>query len=285
MAVVDAHHHLWDLALRSYPGLEREDLAPIRKTYRLADLRQQTEGTGVERTVLVQTISDQRETEEFLTVAAESAGLVAGVIGWVDLTAADVADRLQRLRETAHGRMLVGIRHLAENEPDPRWLIRPEVLRGIRQVHAAGLVYDLVVRPPQLAAAVEAARALEGVTLVLDHAGKPPIASGELEPWRSHLSALASLPHVRCKLSGLVTEARWDTWSAGDLRPYAEHVLGSFGPERVMFGSDWPVCELAASYRQVVDLGREMLAGCSASERGAVSAGTAISTYSLDRPG
>jgi L-fuconolactonase len=282
MTVVDAHHHLWDPARRHYPWLAREGLAPIRKAYQLTDLRHQAAGTGVDRTILVQTVAGQGETEEFLSVATESAGLVAGVVGWVDLTAADVTDRLQRLREMAGGRMLAGIRHQVEDEPDPRWLLQPAVLRGLRAVGAAGLVYDLLARPPQLAAAVEAARALEGVTLVLDHAGKPPIASGVLEPWRSQLSALASLPHVRCKLSGLVTEAHWDAWSIRDLRPYAEHVLGSFGPDRVMFGSDWPVCELAASYGDVVALASDLLASCSAAERSAVMAGTAISTYGLD---
>jgi L-fuconolactonase len=283
MAVVDAHHHLWDPARRDYPWLAREGLAPIRKAYRLTDLRHQAAGAGVDRTILVQTVAGQGETEEFLSVAAESAGLVAGVVGWVDLTAAGVTDRLQRLREMPGGAMLAGIRHQVEDEPDPDWLLRPEVLRGLRAVGAAGLVYDLLVRPPQLAAAIEVARALDNVTLVLDHAGKPPIASGDLEPWRSRLSALASLPHVRCKLSGLVTEARWDAWSIRDLRPYAEHVLASFGPDRVMFGSDWPVCELAASYRDVVALASDLLATRSAAERSAVMARTAITTYDLDR--
>jgi len=272
--VIDAHHHLWDPAAREYPWLAGDALTPIRRPYTLDDLRAVTPAA---RTVLVQTVSSESETEEFLATAAASGGLVAGVVGWVDLTAPDLADRLAELRG---GGLLVGIRHQAEDEPDPRWLLRPDVLRGLRTLADAGLVYDVLVRPPQLPAAVELA-ALVPTRLVLDHAGKPPIATGDLEPWATAITELARHPNVTCKLSGLVTEADWASWSTQDLRPWADHVLGAFGPERVMFGSDWPVCELAATYAQVTATAEALTAGLSEAERAAVFGGTAARVYDV----
>lgn len=279
---VDAHHHLWDPARRAYPWLAGDALAPIRRPYTLDDLRRVTAAVPeVSSTVLVQTVSETAETEEFLATAAASGGLVAGVVGWVDLTAPDVADRLAALRAAPGGDLLVGIRHQAEDEPDPRWLLRDDVRRGLAAVAAAGLAYDLLVRPPQLPAAVELTGLLPSARFVLDHAGKPPVARGELEPWASAITALAKRPNVFCKLSGLVTEADWASWQVADLRPYAEHVLASFGPDRVVFGSDWPVCELAATYEQVAASAAELTAGLSAAERAEVFGATAVRAYGL----
>src|SRR5581483_6708598 len=174
-----------------------------------------------------------------------------GVVGWVDLTAPDVADRLAALRELPCGGRLVGIRHDVQNEPDPEWLLRPEVQRGLRAVAAAGLAYDVVVREPQWPAVRAAVRALPEVAFVLDHLGKPPVAAGRLEPWSGWLGELAAEPNVTAKVSGLVTEADWERWTAADLRPYVERGLAAFGPGRLMFGSDWPVCLLAAPYEEV----------------------------------
>jgi L-fuconolactonase len=273
--LVDAHHHLWDPTRRTYDWLAGLD--PIRRPYAEADLRAVTPASA---TVLVQTVGETDETVEFLGVAASSS-LVAGVVGWVDLTAPDVAERLAALRSAPGGDALVGVRHQAQDEPDPRWLLRPEVIRGITAVAAAGLTYDILVRPAQHEAAVELADAVPGVRLVLDHAGKPAIAAGGYEPWAAFLSSLAVRPNVFCKLSGLVTEADWTKWTVEEIRPYAEHVLASFGPDRVMFGSDWPVCELAATYDQVHEAARTFAAALSTSEQEEVFAGTATRAYPL----
>jgi L-fuconolactonase len=279
--IVDAHHHLWDPSRREYRWLAAAALAPIRRTYTVDDLRACTAPAGVDATVLVQTISDLAETEEFLATAAASDGLVAGVVGWVDLTAPDVADQLDRLRSGPGGDQLVGVRHQVEDEPDPDWLLRPAVQQGLAAVGAAGLVYDLLVRVDQLAAARAAAERLPELRFVLDHAAKPPIAAGATEPWASELAALAKRENAACKLSGLVTEANWDGWTIDDLRPYGEQVLTAFGPERVIFGSDWPVCELAARYRDVVRAAHTLTEQLSPTERAAVFAGNARRAYRL----
>jgi L-fuconolactonase len=281
MSAVDAHHHLWDPRTRDYPWMAGPAFEPIRRPYGLDDLRARTAAAGIGRTVLVQTVADSSETEEFLKLAAASEGLIAGVVGWVDLEAPDVVGALERLRALPGGERLVGVRHQVQDEPDPDWLGRPQVRRGLRAVAEAGLVYDLLVLVPQLDSAVAAARELPQGRFVLDHAAKPPIASGALEPWAGRIGELARLPNVACKLSGLVTEARWDDWDAAGIRPYAQHVLAAFGPGRVLFGSDWPVCELAASYQAVHRLAGELLEGLAPDEREMVMGGSAEAAYRL----
>jgi L-fuconolactonase len=276
--VIDAHHHLWDPGRRRYPFLEAESVAAIRGPYTVDDLRSVTAGRA-ERTVLVQTVAEPAETVEFLATAAKSGGLIAGVVGWVDLTAPDLAERLAALRAGPGGERLVGIRHQVQDEPDPQWLTRPEVLRGIRAVAAAGLAYDLLVLVPQLPAAIEVAREVPEARFVLDHLAKPGIAAGDWEPWAGGLAGLAALPNVTAKLSGLVTEARWDDWDAGRIGRYVGHALDVFGPARLMYGSDWPVCLLAAGYPEVFELAGELTAGLSAAERDEVFGGTAIRVY------
>jgi L-fuconolactonase len=273
--ITDAHHHLWDPARREYPWLAGEAMAPIRRVYTVDDLRAAA-GPAVSATVLVQTVSAVAETEEFLATAANSGGLIAGVVGWVDLTAADLAAQLDRL-----GTGLVGVRHQVEDEPDPEWLLRDEVLAGLRRIAGAGLPYDLLVRAAQRPAARAAAARLDEVSFVLDHAGKPGIAAGEWEPWASWLRDLARLPNVSCKLSGLITQAGRGPGNAGMIRPYAAHILDCFGPDRVLFGSDWPVCELAGSYADVLALTHGLLAGATDTERAAVLGANATRVYAL----
>ncbi|MEV0389149.1 amidohydrolase family protein [Nonomuraea sp. NPDC050643] len=275
MSRIDAHHHVWDLSARPHTWLDSDKMAPVRRTFTLDDLAGPAAAAGVSRTVLVQVLPDLAETEEFLALAAGS-DLVAGVVGWIDLTAPDPAGTLAALPAG-----LVGVRHGVQSEPDPAWLNRPDVRRGLAAVAAAGLAYDLLTLPHQLPAAVETVAALPGLTFVLDHLSKPPIASGELEPWRGRILELAAYPNVYCKLSGMVTEADWKGWRVADLRPYAEVVLEAFGPERVMFGSDWPVCLLAAEYEQVTGAADELCAGLSEGERADVFAGTARRAYRL----
>ncbi|WP_329535334.1 amidohydrolase family protein [Streptomyces sp. NBC_01450] len=277
---VDAHHHLWDLSVRDQAWINGPELQPLRRDFGVADLAPQARAAGVDRTVLVQTVTVPEETPEFLALAAESE-LIAGVVGWTDLTRPDTADELARLRELPGGRHLKGIRHQVQGEPDPNWLLRPDVRDGLVAVVEAGLVYDLVVLPHQLPACVRAAAEHPELTFVLDHLGKPPIATGELRPWATAVRALAALPNTVCKLSGMVTEADLAKWTVDGLRPYADTVLDAFGPGRLMFGSDWPVCTLAASYAQVVDVAEELTGGLGAEERAEVFGGTATRVYRL----
>jgi L-fuconolactonase len=278
--IVDAHHHVWDLSVRDQDWISGAALAPIRRDFSLDDLEHEASSAGVGVTVLVQTIAVAEETPEFLALAAASP-LVAGVVGWVDLTAPDVTDAIAALRALPGGEFLVGVRHAVQAEPDPQWLLRPDVTRGLAAVASAGLVYDLLVLPRQIPAAVTAAASLPELTFVLDHLGKPPIAEGELDPWAENIKALAALPNTVCKLSGMVTEAAWDAWTVQDLRPFAETALDAFGPDRIMFGSDWPVCLLAASYRDVVDAARDLTGSLSPAEQAAAFTGTATRIYRL----
>lgn len=282
MTRVDAHHHLWDPARRDYPFMAGDALAPLRRARTVADLAPLADACGITATVAVQAAHDERETRELLATAADHP-LIAGVVGWTDLTAPDVAGAIAALRAAPGGRALVGIRHQAEDEPDPRWLVRDDVRRGIAAVAAAGLAYDVLVRPAQLPAAIELATALPEADLVLDHLGKPPIAAGEWRPWADLLAELAGHPNVTAKLSGLVTEADWTRVHAADLRRYTEHALAHFGADRVMFGSDWPVCTLAARYPTVVALAGELCDGLSETERRGVEGDTAARVYRIDR--
>jgi L-fuconolactonase len=254
-------------------------MARIRRRYWLDDLATVTARNDVERTILVQTVSDATETEEFLVAAEGSHGLIVGVIGWVDLTATDVAACIDRLLARPGGQRLVGIRHQVEDEPDRRWLARPDVRRGIAAVGAAGLVYDLLVRVDGLAEARQLVVDLPDVTFVLDHAAKPPLRDGDLDAWRAAITELAALPNVNVKLSGLVTEADWNRWRVDDLRPVADCLVATFGAGRMLFGSDWPVCELAAPYGEVLGAARACLGGLSVTERDAVFGANAQRVY------
>jgi L-fuconolactonase len=281
MSRIDAHHHVWDLARRPQPWLASRALAGIHRTFTTADLAGPAAAAGVTRTVLVQVLPDAAETAEFLALAAGSE-LVAGVVGWADLTlGAAVGERLAALRAGPGGAYLAGVRHLVQGEADPRWLCRPDVRAGLAAVADAGLVYDLLVLPPQLPAAIETVRALPGLTFVLDHLAKPPVAAGTLQPWAGLIRTLAAEPNVVCKLSGMVTEADPDRWTVRDLRPYAETVLAAFGQDRLMFGSDWPVCLAAASYAEVVAAAEELTAGLGPDGHAAVFGGTAARVYRL----
>ncbi|MEU0090237.1 amidohydrolase family protein [Kribbella sp. NPDC006257] len=276
---VDAHHHIWDLAVREQTWMVGAELEPIRRNFSIDDLAPLTADAGVTATVLVQTVGVPEETPEFLEVAASN-DLVAGVVGWVDLTADDVADALAALKERADGSWLKGIRHQVHDEPDQRWLCRDDVRAGLKAVAEAGLVYDLLTKTPHLPSAVETAAALPELTFVVDHISKP-VVGGDLEPWATDLRALAALPNVSCKLSGMVTEASWTDWKVSDLKPYVEVVLDAFGPDRVMFGSDWPVCLLAASYAEVVEAAEALTSDLTPDEQTAIFETTARHTYQL----
>jgi L-fuconolactonase len=279
-ACVDAHHHVWDLAVRDQPWTA--GLAPLRRSFSVADLRLAAVRGNVSSTVLVQTVTAAEETPEMLALAAAEP-LIAGVVGWAALDSPAVTDMLARLRELPGGRALVGIRHQVQEEPDQRWLGRPAVRRGLAAVGAAGLAYDLLVTAGQLPAAVETVRALPEVRFVLDHAGNPPADPAAAAAWRRDVLELSRAENVTVKLSGLVTRGYPDRVPPDQFRSWAQTLLGSFGPDRMMFGSDWPVCTLTSSYDEVLAVARDSVTGLSAAERRSVFAGTATRFYRLSR--
>jgi len=279
--VVDSHHHFWDPSRRDYPWMG-EELAPIRRPFGPADLAPLLATEGVDRTVLVQTISSLDETREFLATAV-GIDFVAGVVGWVDMTEPSVGDILAELRDGAGGKFLAGIRHQVHDEADPRWLLRADVRRGIEAVGDQGLVYDLLVKTRELPAAVELASSLPGQTFVVDHIAKPRIAAGPRDKdWERAMAPLAGCANVYCKLSGMVTEARWTDWTPDDLRPYVSRVLEWFRPERCMFGSDWPVCLMAADYRRVIAALRDALKDLDPTAINEVFGDNAMRVYRLE---
>lgn len=259
-----------------------DGLPALSRSFGMDDLRPLLRRHAIDGTILVQTVTTADETPEMLLIA-DRATEVLGVVGWVELTdpSSDVAARLAALRELPGGDRLVGVRHQVQLEPDPNWLLRPDVTNGLRQVAAAGLVYEILVTRGQLDAAVAVVQRLPELRFVLDHAGKPGIADGELDPWRRQLAELGACENVAVKLSGLVTEAKPD-WTVDDLRPYADHLLANFGAGRVMAGSDWPVCLLHASYDDVVSATDQLLAGLSDGERAEVFGDTAAGWYGID---
>jgi len=273
--IVDSHHHFWDPSVRTYPWMGAA-LDPIRRPFGPDDLEPLARASDVGRTVLVQTVSSILETQQFLSVAATHE-LVGGVVGWIDLTDPGVAGRLAELRAGVGGSKLCGVRHQVHDEADPDWLRRDDVQRGLSAIKEAGLAYDLLVRTRELPAAHDAARRHPDLRFVIDHAAKPRIADGPRDTeWELAMARMAALPNVTCKLSGLVTEAGWKTWTQEQLEPYIARVLDWFGPKRCMFGSDWPVCLLAASYEEVVATIRKV-----AGDDEDVFAGTAMRVYGL----
>jgi L-fuconolactonase len=274
---VDAHHHLWDLSVRDQPWTA--ELPVLRRSFGLAELTPLLASAGIDASVLVETINVASETPELLALAATEP-VIAGVVGWVELAHPGVDERVAELTAGLGGDRLVGLRHQVQGEADPNWLDRPEVRAGLAELSDPGLSFDLLVRAEQLPSATLLARSLPGVRFVLDHGGKPHIAQGEIEPWRTAVTELAQLPNVAVKLSGLVTEAAPD-WSAASLAPYAQVLLDTFTPSRILFGSDWPVCLLAADYQRVTQVAADLLGSLSPDEQAAVFGGNAVRWYGL----
>jgi L-fuconolactonase len=278
--VTDTHQHFWDLSVRPQPWLDTAgELAPLRRTFSPDQLAPLASAAGVTSTVVVQTVIEPGETPELLAVA-ESGQLVRSVVGWVDLTAAGVADALAALRELPGARYLTAIRHPLLVEPDPDWLARPAVLRGLAAVAEAGLAFDIVGHPFQLPAAVRAAAVLPQLTFVLDHLGNVEVGPQVDEQWAAVFGQLGALQNTVCKLSGFLGERAADgSGSVRHLEPYFALALDHFGPQRLMFGSDWPVSTLGASYLQVVGAARALTAELSLAEQEAIFAGTASRIY------
>jgi L-fuconolactonase len=273
---IDSHQHFWRYSAAEYPWIGR-GMERLAQDYLPADLATVAAAAGVGRTVAVQARQSLEETRWLLSLADEHP-LVAGVVGWFDLRSDGVSAELARFADDPR---LVGVRHVVQDEPDPRFLLGERFVRGLRALEPVGLTYDLLVYPQQLPAAVELAGLLPEQPFVLDHIAKPAIKAGEIDGWRRDIRALASRPNVCCKVSGLVTEAAWRQWQRADFAPYLETVLEAFGPERLMFGSDWPVCLLSAEYHEVVGIVEDLFARLSPGERASVWGGAAARFYGL----
>jgi len=279
---VDAHQHFWDPTTADYPWMsDAPDV--VRRPYGPDDLTPLLAAARIDATVVVQARLSMDETRALLRTAAE-VDAVAGVVGWVDLTAGDVARSVAELRGGPGGTRLVGLRHHANEEPDPRWLCRPDVIRGLRLAAQAGLCFDLLVWPRELPAALDLAAMVPEVRLVLDHMGKPAVRDGLDEGWAQAIRGLGALGNVSVKLSGIATEAA-DRWSVDDLRPFVDVVLEAFGSDRTMFGSDWPVCLAATTYGGWLAGAEALTAGLSDAERADVFGETARRVYGLALPG
>ncbi len=273
---IDAHQHFWQYDPVRDAWIT-EPMAAIRRSFMPEDLQPLLAEQGFEGCVVVQ--ADQSEAEtDFQLANARRHPFIKGVVGWVDLQAADVTERLDYYRQF---KQLKGFRHILQGEADRALMLTPGFRRGLAALEPLGFTYDLLILPDQLAYAQQLVAAFPNQPFVLDHLAKPPIESGEITAWTQGIRALAAHDNVWCKVSGLVTEAAWQTWQPTDFRPYLDVVFEAFGPGRVMFGSDWPVCNVAGGYHAVVSLARAYLAGFSASEQAQFWGENAADFYKL----
>jgi L-fuconolactonase len=273
---IDAHQHFWIYDPREYGWID-DSLAPLRRDFLPADLKPELEASGFDGAVAVQARQTLAETRWLLELAA-NASYIRGVVGWVDLRSPDVRSQLEAF---AGSPKLVGIRHIVQSEPDDRFLLHPDFLRGIAVLGEFDLAYDILIYPRHLPAAAEFVHRFPGQRFVLDHLAKPPIKSGEIRAWANGIRDIAAAPNVFCKLSGLVTEADWRQWKPEHFTPYLETAYQYFGPERLMIGSDWPVCTVAASYAQTIDLVKNYLSRYGQEVHEAVLGGNAARFWKL----
>ena len=274
---LDAHQHFWQYRPEDYPWMT-EPLQALRRDYLPPDLAPLLDRAGFDGSIAVQaqqTVAEAR----WLLGLADRYPQVRGVVGWVDLCSERVDDQLAEL--SAHPRF-VGVRHVVQDEPDDRFLLRDDFQRGIARLRKYDLAYDLLIYPRQLPAAIEVIRRFPDQPFVLDHLAKPAVRDGALSPWREQIVELARSPNVCCKLSGLVTEARWRAWTKADFHPYLDVALDAFGPGRLMFGSDWPVCTLSGDYAAVYDIVDDYARRLSPAERDRIFGTTAAQFYGIE---
>ena len=270
--MIDAHQHFWQLGRFDYPWMSK-DLGILYRDYVPADLAPILKQNHITQTVLVQASNSVDETRWLLELA-DTNDFIAGVVGWVDLTSVNT-------QPSEHPKFK-GVRHLVESEPNDDWLIQRSVLSGLQKLSARGLTYDLLVHTRHLKHVPLVAETCPDLKLVIDHLAKPPIARNEITDWSEAMKPLANYSNIHCKLSGLVTEANWTSWKTDDLRPYVNHALEIFGPDRMMFGSDYPVCLLAASYDRVLDSFQEILNTLNDTDREKIFLTNAAKFYRLN---
>lgn len=270
---IDAHQHFWQVARGDY-GWLTPALGPIHRDFGPDDLAPLLARHDIARTILVQAAPTEAETRFLLGIAAKTP-LIAGVVGWADFEAPDIARRIAAL---AADPLLVGLRPMVQDIADDGWLARPGLAPAFEAMLAHGLVFDALLKPEHIPAALSMLARHPALPVVVDHAAKPDLATGDIAAWREGIAALAAHPNTLCKLSGLVTEAASD-WTIETLRPAVEHLLATFGPQRLIFGSDWPVLLLRADYARWFEAATALLAGCTATEREGVFGGNAARLY------
>ena len=246
---IDSHQHFWIYDPNQYPWMT-DELSAIRSNHLPEHLQVEFDRLGIDGSVAVQARQSLDESRWLLKMADESC-LIKGVVGWVDLRSEHVEDQLA---EFAEHPKFVGVRHVVQDEPDENFMLLPEFIRGISKLKSYDLSYDILVFPKQLPAAIELVKQFPDQSFVLDHIAKPLIKDKEISTWDEHIRELAQFSNLTCKVSGMITEANWTTWKTSDFTPYLDVVFEAFGEDRLMYGSDWPVCKLAGSYRQVYDL-------------------------------
>lgn len=280
--ILDSHHHLWDYDPAQYAWINPQTMSPLAQSYTLNDLREHSAGCNLTATVAVQARQTLEETDWLLELAADSP-LCVGVVGWVPLQDPNIDTVLERYADQP---LLKGVRHVIHDEPDRDFMLRPDFLRGLRALGKTALRYDILIFGLHLPNTIALVDQFPDQPFVVDHIAKPVIDSTKFDAqWAKDLAELAKREHVCCKLSGMVTEVRNDQWDAQTLRPYVDHVLEVFGPDRLMFGSDWPVCRLRAEYDRWVSLASELTATLSAGERDKVFYQNAAEFYRINQAG
>jgi L-fuconolactonase len=274
---IDAHQHFWNYDPKEYPWIT-DALRKIRQDFLPTDLQRELAQVNLDGSVAVQARQTVEETRWLLNLADQNPA-IKGVVGWIDLRSDQASEQLAEFAR--HPRFL-GVRHVVQDEPDDRFLLRPDFQRGLEKLKGFKLTYDLLIYPKQLPAAIELVRRFPEQPFVLDHIAKPFIKAGTLSPWNTHIQELAQSKNVFCKVSGLVTEADWDQWKPSDFRPYLDVVFAAFGEDRLMFGSDWPVCLLAGSYGQVIGIVQNYLEQFSSETWRKVLGDNAVKFYRLN---
>ena len=273
---IDTHQHFWKFdPIRD--SWITEEMQVIRRDFSPLDIQFVLERNGFGGSVAVQADQSKEETA-YLVQLANDYPFIKGVVGWIDLQAADIR---QQSDGDQSDTVIKGFRHIVEGEADPDFLIRPAVLNGLKALADYGYTYDLLIRPRHYAATLDCVQQNPNLQFVLDHIAKPPIKSKAFDEWATFIDALAALPNVVCKVSGLATEADWEGWKLDDFKQYLEHIFARFGKERIMYGSDWPVCLLAASYEESIAIVEDKLGQFTAAEKNAFWAENAIRVYNL----
>lgn len=274
---IDSHQHFWKFD-PSRDSWITDEMSVLRRDFLPYDLRPELTANGFTGSVVVQASQSETETHFLLDLAKHDSSIL-GVVGWINFMSPDIADRLSYFRQF---NKLCGFRHILQAESDDRFMLRDEFLRGVNLLAQFGFTYDILIYPRQLPAAIELVANIPNQTFVLDHIAKPEIAIGKLNPWAAAIRELATSPNVYCKLSGLITEANWNCWKLSDFTPYLDVVFESFGTDRLMFGSDWPVCLVAGSYSAVVNLISSYLEQLPADKKAAIFGGNAVRFYGLE---
>ena len=277
---IDSHHHIWDLAITPQDWIVGDEMQPINKNFLMDDYRKAVQKSGIDKTVIVQTVTNYQETPLLLDIA-EKDSLVAGIVGWLDVDSPDAIKNLDRYQSLPGANYLKGIRDIVQDHPDSNYLARPQVDKTIKELGKRGLAFDVLTKTPELPGAIKLVRNNPEVQFVLDHISKPYIAKSEFEPWASLIKEIASFENIVCKVSGIVTEANWHDWTEEDIKPYFEIILENFGAERLMYGSDWPVCTLAGNYDEVFGLASELSKNLSTTESESFWSGCVNQAYKL----